>query len=79
MIVIHIESRNIDDLRIEHSFPTVGEMLSNWNSEDPNMGDNEILLVVKDGLVLYSSLGRKNGGYEDTVRTAHVMDWFEPV
>lgn len=73
---IHIESRNVDGLRVTHEFRTVQEMLGDWNSDDPAMGDNQILLVVKDGRVLYSSLGRKANAYEDTLRTSDLIDWF---
>lgn len=73
---IIIESRNVDGIRVKHCFASVEEMLDDWNSDDPSMGDNQILLVVKDGLVLFSSIGRKETNYSDTVRTADLMEWF---
>lgn len=76
---IRIESRNVDEVRVAHEFRSVTEMLTDWNSEDPSMGDNEILLVTQNGNVLYSSLGRKTERYEDTLRTADLIDWFSPV
>ena len=45
-------------------------------SEDPSMGDNKILLVVYGGLVVFSSLGREERCYADTVRTMDVVEWF---
>lgn len=77
--MIHIESRNIDHLRVEHDFETVLDLLFEWDSEDPAMGDNEVLLVVKDGMVLYSSLGEKPKSYNDTLRFVDLIDWFEGV
>lgn len=74
--MIHVESRNINGLRVEHNFGTAIEMMLNWNSESPAMGDNEILLVIKDGAVLYSSLGKKTKCYEDMLRTDELMEWF---
>jgi hypothetical protein len=51
--------------------------MKDWNSEDPDMGDNEILLVILNGLVLYSSLGNKAKTYDDTLRTADLYEWFK--
>ena len=76
--MIHIESRNVDGLLVVHKFESVQQMLDNWNSDDADMGDNAIQLVVKDGLVLFSSLGRKEGAYGDTVRSADLIEWFSP-
>lgn len=77
--MLHIESRNVDCLRVTHEFQSVDEMLADWNSDDPTMGDNEILLVVQNGMVLYSSMGKSAERYEDTLRTADVMEWFAPL
>lgn len=76
--MIQIWSRNVDGVRVEHLFSNAQRMLEDWNSEDPSMGDNEILLVVVDGHTVYSSLGSKPICYENTVRTADVMEWFYP-
>lgn len=76
--MIYIESRNVDDLRVAHKFSSVDEMLADWNSDNPSMGDNQILLVVQNGAVLFSSLGRKQVTYEDTLRTNDLMKWFVP-
>lgn len=73
---IYIESINVDGVRISHEFISVEDMLEDWNSDNPSMGDNEILLVIRDGTVLYSSLGNKPKVYGDTLRTADMMDWF---
>ncbi len=74
--MIHIESRNVDGLRVVHDFQTTGELLADWAGDNPAMGDNHILLVVRDGLVLYSSMGRKVEICDDTVRTDDVISWF---
>ena len=76
--MIQIWSRNVDGVRVEHLFSNASRMLEDWNSDDPSMGDNEILLVVVDGRTVYSSLGLKPKSYEETVRTADVMEWFSP-
>ena len=73
---IYIESINVDGKRVTHRFPSVERMLADLNSEDPSMGDNEIMLVVHDGAVAYSSRGRKRQCYDDTVRTSDITDWF---
>lgn len=77
--MIHIESRNEDGIRVIHDFPSVDAMLADMNSDDPSMGDNHILLVSVDGSVIFSSLGRAERFYADTVRTADVLAWFERV
>lgn len=74
--MITIVGRNVDDVRVTHHFDSIKEMLDDWNSDDPSMGDNHILLVVWNNNVVFSSLGRKEKSYEDTIRTADVMDWF---
>lgn len=76
--MIHIESRNVDGLLVVHKFESVQQMLDNWNSDDTDMGDNTIQLVVRDGLVLFSSLGRKEGNYEDTMRPVDLIEWLVP-
>ena len=43
---IFIRSRNVDDIEVLHGFPSVGTMLADWNSGDPTMGDNVILLAT---------------------------------
>lgn len=75
---IQLISRNVDGLRLAHEYSSVDDMLSDWNSDDPTMGDNEIQLVVMEGATLYSSLGKSMETYEETLRTAQVMDWFAP-
>lgn len=75
--MITIESRNCDDMRLTHTFESPAALLKDLTSDDPSMGDNEILLVSQTGVgVLYSSLGRKADSYEDTVRTADLVEWF---
>lgn len=76
--MIQITSRNVDGIRVEHLWRNEKAMLEDWNSEDPSIGDNEILLVVQDGHTVYSSLGMKPKCYDDTLRTSDVMDWFAP-
>lgn len=68
----------MDDLRVAHEFNSGEEMLADWNSDNPSMGDNQILLVIQNGAVLFSSLGRKEDTYEDTLRTDDLMKWFAP-
>jgi len=75
MLIIH--SRNIDDMRVKHEFSSPEVSMEDCNSEDPSMGDNKILLVILDGLVLYSSLGGKAKTYDDTLRTSDLYEWFE--
>jgi hypothetical protein len=74
--MLTIYSRNVDEARALHEFDSPKDFICDWNSDDCQMGDNEILLVVLDEVVVYSSLGRKVDGYEDTVRTCDVIDWF---
>lgn len=76
MTEIYIESRNEDGERLVHRFASREALLKDLNSEDPSMGDNHILLVVYGGLVIFSSLGRKERYYADTVRTMDVAEWF---
>jgi len=73
---IHIISRNVDGIRVEHAFIDIDTMLADWNSDEPSMGDNQILFVSLDGAVIFSSLGREETKYEDTVRASDVMEWF---
>lgn len=73
---IYIESRNEDGKRLVHRFESREALLKDLRSNDPSMGDNKILLVVYDGLVIFSSLGRKERYYADTVRTWDVVEWF---
>lgn len=73
---IYIESINVDGVRVSHEFISVEDMMRDWDSDDPSMGDNEILLVIRDGTVLYSSLGNKPKEYGGTLRTADMMEWF---
>ena len=47
--MIHIESRNVDGLRLVHKFESREALLADLNSDDPSMGDNHILLVAQDG------------------------------
>lgn len=74
--MIRIESKSEDGLRLIHEFESREALLADLNSDDPSMGDNHILLVVQDGLVLFSSLGRRERFYGDTVRTLDVREWF---
>ena len=74
--MIHIESRNLDGLRLVHKFESREALLADLNSDAPSMGDNHILLVAQDGMVLFSSLGRQERYYGDTVRTLDVRGWF---
>jgi hypothetical protein len=74
--MIKIVSRNIDEVKICHEFESPQAFVDDWQLEDCSMGDNEILLVIWDDRVVYSSLGRKVKGYGDTVRTCDVVDWF---
>lgn len=76
--MIRITSRNVDGVRVEHIFLNAEKMLEDILSEDPSMGDNEILLVVEDGHTVYSSLGLKPKSYEDSVRTMDLADWYAP-
>jgi hypothetical protein len=74
--MIKIISRNVDEVKVCHEFESPQALVDDWRFEDCSMGDNEILLVIWDDRVVYSSLGRKVEGYEDTVRTCDVVDWF---
>ncbi len=74
--MIKIYSRNIDEVAVCHEFKSPQAFIDDWNSEDCSMGDNEILLVIWNERTVYSSLGRKTDGYDDTVRTADVIAWF---
>jgi len=75
--MLSIESRNIDGVRVRHDFMSSSKFRKDWESENPSMGDNEILLVVNMDQVLYSSLGNKANAYGDTLRTADVYNWFK--
>ena len=79
MTEIYIESRNEDGKRLVHRFKSREALLKDMRSEDPSMGDNKILLVVYGGLVVFSSLGREERCYADTVRTMDVVEWFSDV
>lgn len=76
MTEIYIESRNEDGKRLVHRFESREALLKDLHSEDPSMGDNKILLVVYGGLVIFSSLGRNERYYADTVRTMDIVEWF---
>lgn len=76
--MIRITSRNVDGTRVIHYWNSAEKMLADWNSDDPSMGDDEVLLVVEDGHTVYSSLGTKPKSYSDTLRTADVMSWYAP-
>ena len=76
MTEIYIESRNEDGKRLVHRFKSREALLKDMRSEDPSMGDNKIRLVVYGGLVVFSSLGREERCYADTVRTMDVVEWF---
>lgn len=76
---IYIESRNEDGKRLVHRFESREALLKDLRSDDPSMGDNKILLVVYGGLVIFSSLGRKERFYADTVRTMDLVEWFSDV
>ncbi len=71
-----IDSRNVDGVRIRHEFNSPMSFVANCRSENPDMGDNEILLVTLYNQVLYSSLGHKAKSYDDTLRTADLYAWF---
>lgn len=73
---IYIESRNEDGKRLVHRFESREALLKDLLSDDPSMGDNKILLVVYGGLVIFSSLGRDERYYADTVRTMDIVEWF---
>lgn len=79
MTEIYIESRNEDSKRLVHRFESREALLKDLLSEDPSMGDNKILLVVYGGLVIFSSLGRKERFYADTVRSMDLVEWFSDV
>ena len=79
MTEIYIESRNEDGKRLVHRFKSREALLKDMRSEDPSMGDNKILLVVYGGLVVFSSLGREERCYADTVRTMDLVEWFSDV
>lgn len=66
---VFIESYNVDDLLVSHSFSTVKELLDDWNSDDPSMGDNEIMRVAVDGTILYSA-DQRGKDYEQSFRTS---------
>lgn len=70
-----IESRNVDGKRLTHHFTNRESFLEDAASDDPKIGDNEILAVWDDDALLYSSLGRKADSYEDTLRTQDLVDW----
>ena len=75
--MIFIHSRNVDGVRVRHDFDSPEDFIKDWESEDPSMGDNEILLVILLDRVLYSSLGRKEKAYSNTLRTADLYDWLK--
>lgn len=72
---IYIESRNAQGMRVTHFFPSPADILMDRDSEEPSMANNEILLVIKDGYVIYSSLGRGDG--QKVLRPADVAKWFD--
>lgn len=69
---IHIESYNADDIRVCHDFSSVQDLLQDWNSEDPCMGDNEVCCVVMDGVVLYAA-DKRGESYERSFRTSNLV------
>jgi len=73
--MIFIHSRNVDGLRVRHDFDSPEEFIEDWESDNPSMDDNEILLVVLLDRVIYSSLGSEAKKYDDTLRTAGLYDW----
>jgi len=75
MLIIH--SRNDDEVRLKFEFTSPEAFIEDMNHNDDCMGDHEILLVVLDGMVLYSSLGVKAKCYDETLRTMEVYDWFK--
>lgn len=74
--MLFIHSRNVDGVRVRHDFDSPSEFMKDWESENPSMGDNEILLVILLNRVVYSSLVRKEKAYSDTLRTADLYEWF---
>ena len=74
MLVIY--SRNDDTVRLKFEFDSPKAFIEDMKNNDDCMGDHEILLVVWEGLVLYSSLGKKAECYDDTLRTMDVYEWF---
>ena len=76
--MLKIDSRNVDGCRVSHVFTSIEEFITDYESDDPQMGDNEILLVVQDGVTVYSSLGTKADRYGDMLRTEDLYDWLLP-
>lgn len=74
--MILIRSRNADGGIADHQFEDAKAMFAAWCSHESPMGNSEVLLVLEDGLVLYSSLGQKARRNEDVLWTADVMDWY---
>lgn len=75
--MLKIISRNDDGVRLENDFDSSNAFIDFMDNDDDCLGDNEILLVVIDNMVVYSSLGNKTVTYNDTVRTMEVYDWLK--
>jgi len=76
-IMLTIYARNDDGVRLKFVFVSPEEFVHDICDNDDCMGDHEILLVVMDGMALYSSLGVKKTSYNYTLRTMDVYDWFK--
>lgn len=74
--MIKIICRNDDELRLTFLYNRPEELVKDFDFGEDPPGDNEVLLVVEDNFVIYSSLGNKASSYEDTVRYDEVVDWF---
>lgn len=65
--------RNIDNVRVVHQFDDYLTFLKNCASDDSDVAytwDDEVLLVVLGGVVVYSSLGKKR-----TLTIIEVYKW----
>ena len=70
--MVQIESRNMCGMRDVNSFSSVNEMMASWwTGNFPIMRDDEVLLVMRDGVVLYCSMGRT-----EKLSVAKAMSWF---
>lgn len=73
-----IISRNVDSVRVQHTFCSAEAFIEDWESDDPKMGDNEILFVEWNMHLIYSSLYKPClSTYADTLRTADLYEWFK--
>ena len=78
--MLKIDARNDDGVRLHFEFDNPDDFIALQNNDDDCIFDHEILLVELDNKILYSSLGRKTqNGYNDTLRTMEVYDWFCPL